>query len=202
MIHHIQNNVGMPSREAIFNRCQISRRIEKGTVLFLNNHRNVMVIRENADRTVTFRGEPFLTHLGYRVGKAVLIKTFAQGIVEDNTKAAVNPLDLLKADRHELLPKQKIGFIARVQARSFSEYGLVQIRVFCCERSQHRVVPSCRNPLFCRLKSLTCFTNLGFELLQFLLNRFVRFTVAKHSFTIAAHVFQGGQFVLQIRKTL
>ena len=121
VIDDVQDGVGPPLLHAIADRGQVGRGVKVGAVLLLHDHRRRLAFEEHADGPLALAGNAPATQFLDHARQHIVIVAFAQGVVEVDAQAAVDPLDVFQAIGHELLPQAVILGIARME---FGRLGL------------------------------------------------------------------------------
>ena len=60
MVDNVEDHIRIPRFDAVFNRGQIRSRVEKRAIAFLDDHRRIETIQENANRAVALASQAAL----------------------------------------------------------------------------------------------------------------------------------------------
>ena len=97
MIDDVQNRVGLPRFHPVLDRGQIGRGVEKRAVLFANQQRRVVAVEKDARSPRRSRGRcPLSTKIVDDAGQPIVIKTFAERVVERHAQPPVDALDVVE----------------------------------------------------------------------------------------------------------
>ena len=138
MIDDVQDRVRPPLVHAVLDRRQVGSGVEERAVLLLDDHRHVVALQEDADRAVAFveRG-PFGKLLNH-AAEPILVKAFAERVVERDAEPAVHDFDFGQAGGQKLAPQFDVRRIAAVEAGGFQQHLLADIGVGSGQLAQAR----------------------------------------------------------------
>ena len=128
MIDDVQNRVGLPVLDAILDRGQIGRGVQKRAVLLANDQRRVVAGEKDADRAVALAGDAAVCKVLDHAGQPIVIKALAQRVVERDAQPLINAVDVGQAGGQELAPQSQVLRLAAVQVRPSRPAPLARCR--------------------------------------------------------------------------
>ena len=121
-VGHIDDAVGPKGLDAVFDRRQVGRGVQKRAILLPDQKRRVGqvgVVEEDAHRAVADTGDSPLAQVAYHAGQHGVVETLAQPVVEIDAEAGVQPLERPTRHLHELGPQRGIVRVALLEFRQF-----------------------------------------------------------------------------------
>ncbi len=119
MVDDVQHGIRLPALDAVFDRRQIGRGVEKRAVLLADKHRRFLAGQEDAERAVALARQALPFKVLGDLGQAIVIKTLAERFVERHVQPSIRFFQRLQARRHKLPPELQVLFVARMKLGRF-----------------------------------------------------------------------------------